>query len=218
VVGSQGFPVPGNADVALPGNLPQAGLAAVQLADGKLAAIFEKKSGFDWNLEGRLLADVEGGAWTFASTLSLPADANALETSPHVVVSGDNVFLAWLDEDPQVVRGCVRRYDAAFANPSADGCAEPEGAGIVAVALASLHDGRAVLAWQDSGVPDHTVNVAVVDGSGNLGEAVAVDVDEMDSTGALGVAGFAGGKAVITWTRSAPGTGLDVWAKFLQLD
>jgi hypothetical protein len=217
-VGSQGWLLNDDEELVAPGNLPMANLACAELPGGSFAVVYEKKNGFEWNLEGRVVEGVAGGSWNVLSTLDLPADAEAIETQPKIAVSGGNVFLAWLQEDAQEISACVQVYDGNFANPSGLDCLQPEATGVVALELDELGDGTAVLVVQDGGSPNHVVKYARVGANGKLGGFSEVDSAEMDLGGAVSVAGLGGGKALVAWSRTSVADGLDIWARFVQVD
>ena len=217
-VGGEGWLVGGDAELVAPGNLPMVNLAVAELAGGSVAVVFEKKNGFEWNLEGRMVSGVAGGDWSVLSTLDLPGNPDAIETSPKIAVSGSNVFLAWLREDADNISACVQLYDGGFGNPAEADCLAPKDTGIVALDIDALGDGTAVMAVQDGGSPDHVVKVARVGLDGKLGVFSELDADEMDLDGAVSVVGLGGGKALVAWSRVSVADGLDIWARFVQLD
>ncbi len=217
-VGSLGWLLAGDEELVAPGNLPMANLSCAELSGGKLAVVYEQKNGFEWNLEGRLVEGVGDGNWDVLSTLVLPADAEAIETQPQITVSGNNVFLAWLQEDANDISACVRVYDENFENPTALDCLQPAATGIVALDIDTLGDGTAVLVAQDGGSPDHTMKYARVGADGKLGGFTEIDSAEMDLGGAVSIAGLGGGKALIAWSRTSVADGLDIWARYVQVD
>ncbi len=217
-IGEQGWLVGEGTELVTPGNLPVGNLGVVGLATGHVGVVYEKKNGFEWNLEGRLVDGVVEGDWGVLSSLELPSDGNAVETLPHAVASDDGVYLAWLDEGLVDVRVCVQHFDGSFANPTDADCVEPEATGLVTLDLAVAEDGSVVLAVQDGGSPNHTVKVASVSEAGLLGNFVQVDSAEMDGDGAVAVTALGGGQTLVVWSRSSVADGLDVWARFVQVD
>jgi hypothetical protein len=217
-VGPQGWLIGAAEELVVPGNLPLRNLAVAALPGGTAALVYEKKSGFEWNLEGRLVDGTDVGNWNVLSSLALPADGDALESQPKVAVSVGNVFLAWLEEDPPKTRACVQLFDAGFGNPQERSCVEPGGAGVVALDLASMGDGTAVLAIQDGGSPNHVVKLGKVGADGVLQPFTTVDTAEMDGDGAVAVTALGGGQTLVVWSRSSVADGLDVWARFVQVD
>ena len=217
-ISSSGLSTPWNEKVFEVGNSAFGGLASTELENGSLAVVFESKDGFDWDLSGKILESQNNIQWSILSSLQLPDDDNALETHPAVVVSGNNVFIAYLEEDPTKTSACVVAYDSEFKNPKEKQCVAPISDGVLAVSVSPSSEGEAILAWQDSGVPDQIVSAARISSDGVIGLVSTIDTSEMDPDGAVSVTGFPDGKAVVVWTRSGVATGLDVWAQFVEVD
>ncbi len=177
--------------------------------------VWERKVGPLPDLFARRASNVAGLEWSLASEIPVATGVMEVETKPTISASGAYVYIAWLEE--QAKRICVRRFKPDLSSAGDAVCMNAESGGVQAVALAVLGDDEVAVAWQEGPSQNNKIKLAPFAGGTTFGASYLVDVGAMDPDGSLSLVAFAGGKVLVTWARSGIASGLDIWAKFVQM-
>jgi len=177
--------------------------------------VWERKVGLLTDLYVRRIEGCSAEAWQLGTEIPVSAAVMENESKGQLVASQSFVHVAWVEE--QAKRICVRRFKLDLSAAGDAVCMPAESGGVQAVALAVLAEDEVAVAWQEGPSLSHKVKLASFAGGTTFGGTILVDLGAMDPDGSLSMAAFAGGKVLVAWARSGIATGLDVWAKFVQM-
>ena len=187
---------------------------AVAVDDESVVVVWEHTVGIQRDLFGKRIDQYDAN-WLIGEEASLAADPTVGETSPVIARSGDNLYVAWVEQD-LTTTACVRRFDLQLGNPSAKACV-PSLGDVSAIELIPVVDGIVAL-WQEASGSPHALKRAKLLPDLQWDTVALVADGTMDPAGAIAAAGFGGGKALLSWALQGAGTGLDVIAQFVQVD
>ena len=183
-------------------------------AAGDVIVVWEHQVGIQKDVRGKLISNFVG-EWMSGSTVDIGTDALVGETAPALVISSEYVYVVWVEQGAET-EACLKRFGLALEAPSSKFCIAVDGE-VLDVVAAPASDGL-VVAWQEQSAAPHTLRMAHI--SSDLQQTDLADVAEgtMDPGGGLALADLGSGKYVVAWPIQAPGTGLDIWARFVQVD
>jgi len=92
------------------------------------------------------------------------------------------------------------------------------GSDVLALDIASLTTGGVAAVWQEESGDPHKIVVSSLDNDLSWGTAQDVATGTMDPDGSVAVLSYPGNKVLVVWAEQGPGTGLDVWARFVQVE
>lgn len=207
-----GVPAGWEKGVTFPAGVPDVRPALASVAGDSLVVAWEHGLG-NTDILARIVS-APGTGWTLLSETPVAATSNA-ESEPVAAFLGDSLFVGW-KELAIPISACVKRYSPYLTDPSEKKCV-PNSNNVLGFDLAPLLDGRVVLFWVETTGSTQVAKLASLSSDFAAWSDVKVlDSGTIDVEGGVSMAAMGGGKLLLLWSRESTGTGLDVWAQFVQ--
>jgi len=215
MIAGDGLVKPMEIQMTAPGADVDSAPVGVQIDDSQMVVVWQRKSGFQTDVFGKLVTNLAGSWQLGTELLEIAIDEQEGEGRPVVALSGSHLFVAWLEEISK--KACVRRFDLNM-EPAELECVTPALGNVRAVRLVPDVLGGVVVVWQEGTAANHSIALQLLDEDFKWGEKVVVEDASMDPDGAVAAVGLSAGKVLVVWTKDGGASGLDIWARFVQVD
>jgi hypothetical protein len=189
--------------------------AAVMVADNKMIVAWQRKKGALYDVYMRSVENL-AGLWSLGQEAAIAADVMESEKKPAVLATGSEILTGWIAEGSG--EACVAPFLASLQPAGLKKCIEPTIGAVLSLALAPSSSGKAVAVWQEGGGATHKLHFARLDDTLSVTGDKVIAEGSLDPDAGIAVVSLGTGKYLVVWAADAAlGTGLDVYARFVQL-